>query len=107
MNRRTSDKVTKWLGCVLLGVAATCTLAYADESPPSLDDNPRLLAKTAKLKAKQSQVDRQQNANGGDQSAGCGGVDIGNINTPQPIGAPREITVIITGDVINTANKCK
>lgn len=107
MERRISVRLVKLLGCTLLGFAASCTLAYADDAPTNPDDNPRLLAKIAKAKVKQSQKDRDlQQSDNGNSSSGCG-VDIGNINTPQTFGAPREVTVIITGDVINTAKNCK
>jgi hypothetical protein len=35
-------------------------------------------------------------------------VDIGNITTTGPAWrAPREITVVVTGDVVNAGNSCK
>ena len=39
-------------------------------------------------------------------SAGCGAVDIGNAAQPG-FGGPKEINIIITGDVINANNRCK
>ena len=37
---------------------------------------------------------------------GCGSVDIGNV-LDHGIGGPREIDIIITGDIINANNRCK
>ncbi len=37
----------------------------------------------------------------------CGSVNIGNVVNPKGFGGPKEIDVIITGDVINANNKCK
>ena len=37
----------------------------------------------------------------------CGTVDIGNVKQNKVFNVPKEIDVIITGDVINTGNKCK
>ena len=36
----------------------------------------------------------------------CGSVDIGNVVNNAGFGGPREIDVIITGDIINANNKC-
>lgn len=96
-------KILPLLHCALLGLALAASLARAEGDDPPED--PRILAKMAKAKAKQNQ---QQAGTGSPNSNNCGGVDIGNINTPQPVGGvPREVTVIVTGDVINAGNKCK
>jgi len=38
---------------------------------------------------------------------GCGGVNVGNVSGGPGAGSlPRQVTVVITGDVINANNKC-
>jgi hypothetical protein len=100
--------------CTLLCLVCLAPLARAEESGLSTDssiDDPRLLAKIARTKAKQAPLLAAENGNGsgnGSSSPNCGGVDIGNITVPQGAGVgPREVTVVITGDVINANNKCK
>jgi len=75
-----------------------------------LDLDPRLLARMANMKAKQSgggqqrpgsAIGSQDQLNGGQA---CGAVDIGNVDTGGRARAPREVTVIVTGDVVNNAN---
>ena len=41
-----------------------------------------------------------------DEDGDCGTVDIGNVVNNAGFGGPREIDVIITGDIINANNKC-
>ncbi len=41
-----------------------------------------------------------------EDDADCGTVDIGNVVNNAGFGGPREIDVIITGDIINANNKC-
>lgn len=44
--------------------------------------------------------------NNDDGDDDCGSVDIGNVVNNAGFGGPREIDVIITGDIINANNKC-
>ena len=41
------------------------------------------------------------------EDADCGTVDIGNVSDSRPYSIPKQIDVIITGDVINTGNDCR
>ena len=69
-----------------------------------------LRAKVAKHKAKQISILQSTDANSAEtqnESANCGGVDIGNSVGAKPGRAPKEIVVVITGDVVNANNKCK
>ena len=94
------------LGFALLNV---CSVAAAVDAEP-MDIDVEILAKLAKEKAKRSaeaSASGRSLKNGG-KSSECGSIDIGNVVTGgKPGFNPREITVIITGDVINANNKCK
>ena len=75
----------------------------------SFDDETN--AKVARLKAKQRMMAAQENAsnngNGGADKSKCGSVDIGNVAASKSGKTPKEVTVVISGDVINMGNKCK
>lgn len=92
--------------CLLsLGVAAV----HAVETEVS-DMDDMLRAKVAKHRAKQTSLNQNANANSAaaqDEGGGCGAVDIGNSVNSKPGKAPKEIVVVITGDVVNANNKCK
>lgn len=83
-------------------------------NPEPMGADVDVIAKLAKEKAKRhgqngrnGSQDAANGINGGDD-APCGNVDIGNFVSGNKGGrAPREITVVITGDVINANNKCK
>lgn len=70
-----------------------------------------LRAKVAKFKAKQTSTQQggtnASSAAAQNEAGSCGGVDIGNSVGAKPGHAPKEIVVVITGDVINANNKCK
>ena len=97
------------------GLAVAAGPAQVEIEPSDLD--PALIAKIAKAKAKSHTLNGDSKfGNGGDVvfdggSAGrsrCGNVDIGNVTTTGPAWqAPREITVVVTGDVVNAGNNCK
>lgn len=71
--------------------------------------NAKLSRTKAKIKSMSYQERRELESRGElvtDDQLGCGQVDIGSVH-PGPTGAvPREVTVIIDGDVINSP-KCK
>ena len=80
----------------------------ADSSTADLPEN--ILAKMARYKAKrfndegdkQSFLERRNGATGG-----CGGLNVGNVTAGRGVRSmPRQVTVVITGDVINANNKC-
>jgi uncharacterized low-complexity protein len=88
--------------------------AHAQASAEPLDIDPAILSKLAKERAKTNTVAKRsatanKSANGPDQNdADCGAVAIGNVTTGSRIGfQPQEVTVIVTGDVINANNRCR
>jgi hypothetical protein len=86
--------------------------AAAAANPELLDIEPDILAKIAreKLKAQQerSKGDKEMERGRARERAACGNVDIGNvIGGRHPGFQPRNVTVVVTGDVINAFNKCR
>lgn len=72
------------------------------------DDNN---AKLARIKAKQRVWEAMD---GGDEGSGsgagggeCGSLNIGNVQNNGVGGRPREVIVVVTGDVINANNNCR
>jgi hypothetical protein len=65
-------------------------------------------AKVAKSLAKQSVFQAgKDKADGDEGSEGCGNVDIGNVTNTRAGQSPKEIIVVVEGDVINSGNRCK
>lgn len=71
-------------------------------------------AKMARLKAKQryfdAKSDRDDNASDRRDkrsSAACGSLNIGNVVNQRGARGPREVNIIVTGDVINANNRCR
>lgn len=80
--------------------------AGAVETDVDMEDLTR--AKVAKSRAKQSVFSAgNSDANDANGSDGCGNVDIGNFTNTRPGRAPKEIIVVVEGDVINSGNRCK
>ena len=84
-------------------------LTWAADAEP-MDLEPEDLAKLAKEKARGTaargaMMEAVKKINNSDD---CGNIEIGNVDTGKKIGfGPRDVTVVITGDVINANNKCK
>lgn len=95
------------VGTLLLLLSAQAQAVETEVS--DMDD--LLRAKVAKHKAKQTSLRQSVEASSAEaqnESGSCGGVDIGNsVGNNKPGKAPKEIVVVITGDVINANNKCK
>lgn len=88
----------------LIGLHAP--LAGAVELDVDMEDLTR--AKVAKSRAKQSVFQAgSSDADGDGGSQGCGNVDIGNFTSTRPGQSPKEIIVVVEGDVINSGNRCK
>jgi len=95
--------------------ALACAAVQAAALAEPLDLDPAILSKLALERAKNrgqaSAVARDSATAASDglrDPADCGNVNIGNVVTGgKPGFQPREITVVITGDVINANNKCK
>lgn len=77
------------------------------EVDDSLEDLTR--AKVAKQRAKQNTQRRSLTEDSaGDGGGGCGNIDIGNSQGSRPgFSGPKEIIVVVKGDIINSNNKCK
>lgn len=89
---------------LIAGLGAS-QLAYAVTATPTEID-PENRAKIAKERSRRVLEPKQGSAKG--STSECGSVDIGNIFTGGRRGRmPREVNVIVTGDVINANNKCK
>jgi hypothetical protein len=90
----------------LVAVAPVCRAIdhKASAEISVLEDKDRAKVDVEELKRKQQELDLED-ANGGNE-ANCGSVNIGN-NTGNQTGsgrvAPHDTTVIVTGDVFNTA----
>ena len=68
----------------------------------------RTNAKVARLKARQNAADAASGRNKNGTTGNCGGVDIGNVtNQKGSKQGKQDVTVVITGDVVNMGNKCK
>lgn len=95
-----------------LGVAPTAQGA-ANPQAEAQDIDVDILAKLARERAKgNAQRARDRAEFGRDPSGsadGCGNIGIGNVFTGGNIGfrVPREITVVVTGDVISANNRCR
>lgn len=110
---------------LLFGIAAALSMfaataqAAPTAEPPDLD--PEVLAKLAQHRAKASTLNnstlnnraaasgRGSGSNGaaGVPGADCGALAIGNVANSRIGFQPREVNVIITGDVINANNNCR
>jgi len=98
----------------LLAVVAAPALAAPKATAEPMDIEPETLSKLALERAKarnNARVTGQRASTGlgpdGKSPAECGAVNIGNIITGGKGFQPREVTVVITGDVINANNQCK
>jgi hypothetical protein len=91
----------------VLVAAALAAPAWAGEIDLPNEAN----AKLARIKAKMRAAEMDRKREGGPRGAtaagaSCGAVAIGNTATGGGR-APREVTVVVTGDVINANNDCK
>lgn len=101
---------------VAVGVLAVLSLAHAvpaaaqgRASAEIVDMEEKERALLAKESLKQKRDTRQGGKKGSNSDSDCGSVDIGNDNSNQRGSnriAERQKTVIVTGNIINTA-KCK
>lgn len=84
-------------------------VAAARAEALDMDEKDRALVAKETLKGKKAQAGAQGSGKGNGKSSSCGSVDIGNSDANKKGGsriAEREKTVIVTGNVFNTAN-CK
>lgn len=98
------------LGFALVVFGATFAPAPAQAAEAEAVEMPEhIRAKMARYRTKrfegESSKDFMERRNGA--TGGCGGVNVGNVTKGRGVGSmPREVTVIVTGDVINANNKC-
>jgi len=66
-------------------------------------------AKMAHHKAKARMQKAQKGANGEDNAnqGSCGSINVGNVTNTRPGSTPKEVTVIVAGDIVNAGNTCK
>jgi hypothetical protein len=98
---------------LILGIGAIASPVFSTDAEPN--DLPEAsLAKLAKARAKSSTMgSSQRRSSDGSSESGensgisdCG-INIGNsVNAPRGA-APKEIIVVVKGDVINANNRCK
>lgn len=95
------------LVALAVGLHFGATHAVDLEMDDSLEDLTR--AKVAKQRAKQNTQRRSLTEDSaGDGGGGCGNIDIGNSQGGRPgFSGPKEIIVVVKGDIINSNNKCK
>ena len=99
-----------WLAALAFtGLLAAAPMALAATAEPR-DIDPETLATLAKEKSKATAIRPRRSIQAKQlmDPEECGSIAIGNVNTGKRIGfQPREVNVIITGDVINANNNCK
>ena len=92
------------MGCALALIGGA---AWAEPRTYTMDEvNSRIWAKVAHERAKANTTKSGMSAVDLDRQ--CGNLEIGNVNTGGArTGAPREVTTIVLGDVLNIAGRCK
>lgn len=104
-----------WMAATIAALTLTLAsigTAHAVANAEPLDIDPEILSKLAKERAKTNTIAKRsattRSSNGPDQAdADCGAVAIGNVTTGRIGFQPQEVTVIVTGDVINANNRCR
>ena|SRR5213595_2656757 len=98
---------------ILFALASAAVQAAAIAEPMDLDSAllSKLALERAKTRGQAAAAARDGAAVAADglrDPADCGNVNIGNvISGGKPGFQPREVTVVITGDIINANNKCR
>jgi hypothetical protein len=102
-------KVRFALLLLIINCAAASGLYAAETEILELDE--AILARLAREKLrKNAEEDREADINKKRKAAdatGCGSVNIGNIIGSKRVSGSTEITVVVTGDVVNANNKCR
>jgi hypothetical protein len=100
----------------LMAIASSVVQAGTNATAEPLDIDPAILSKLALERAKVHGQARRDKDLAGDAAAAasgtnppdCGAINIGNLTSGgKPGFQPREVTVVITGDVINANNSCR
>lgn len=93
---------------IILPLVASVLATFAHAGDIDMDDETN--AKLARLKAREramAQASGQAGAQGQNGIGECGSLNVGNVINEKGVKAPREVTVVISGDVINMGNKCR
>ena len=99
-------RILATVAALALGFQLGTSRAVDLEMDEGLEDLTR--AKVAKQRAKQNTQKRDVANDSNEAGSGCGNVDIGNAQKGRPgFPGPKEIIVVVKGDIINTNNKCK
>ncbi len=92
--------------------ALPCPARAADDEVSELPDG--LIAKMARMRARSGELsdgkagDSADARRRADPQAPCGSINIGNVQTGRAgTRAPKEVIVVIKGDVVNANNKCR
>jgi hypothetical protein len=99
------------LRLAFIGLLATHAGAHAAAGGQMTNLDAEDRAKVMKEKAKRNAIEHRPDAKTerADQTAECGSQQVGNVFTETGVGrGPREVTTIITGDVINIVDaRCR
>lgn len=97
------------IATVVVGLVGFCAPGYSFEEDWDALTNAKLARSKAKMRQKLSieSADDPSTSRRGDVKGSCGGVNIGNSTTERGGRGPKEVTILISGDIINANNKCK
>lgn len=100
----------RWVVSIAITASLFSAPSWAVEDFLEDDDG----AKMARLKAKQRYFDAKSDRDDDDEnrrdkrsSAACGSLNLGNVVNQRGARGPREVNIIVTGDVINANNRCR
>jgi hypothetical protein len=83
------------------------TISYAGEEDLNDLQNAKvahMMAKQRMLEAQMSDEDREKASS---NKGSCGSVNVGNVSNQRGARGPKEVIVVVKGDVINANNKCR
>lgn len=92
--------------------SAIVNQAHAGELDLSDAQNAKLARHKAKERVSKNEAQKDYSVGAEDTGSGelneeeCGTVDIGNVVNEKGFGGPKQIDVIVTGDIINANNDC-
>jgi hypothetical protein len=99
-------KTKLWIAAVAAVGLVVPGAAQAVSAEPT-DSDDRSLAKIARARAKTAgSAQAKTQAKNGSNDSSCD-LNIGNTVNTRPGAGPKEIIVVVQGDVINANNKCK
>ncbi len=96
-------KITNCMILLLLVNFCISPIAFSGD----LDFGDEINAKLAREKAKSRRFGRSNSSGSGGDSGKCGSSELGNVVNERGSRGTKEVTVIVTGDVINANVDCK